>query len=61
MFWPIANVKTLVDPDSQTFYELTRSLREVSAAARSMRQLSNYLERNPKALIFGKPETKEER
>jgi paraquat-inducible protein B len=57
----IANVKTLVDPDSQTFYELTRSLREVSAAARSMRQLSNYLERNPRALIFGKPETKEER
>jgi len=57
----IANVKTLVDPDSQTFYELTRSLREVSAAARSMRQLSSYLERNPRALIFGKPETKEER
>ncbi len=56
----IANVKTLVDPDSQTFYDLTRSLREVSAAARSMRQLSNYLERNPRALIFGKPETKEE-
>lgn len=52
----IANVKTLVDPDSQTFYELTRSLREVSAAARSMRQLSSYLERNPRALIFGKPQ-----
>lgn len=58
----ISNVKTLVDPDSQTFYELTRSLREVSAAARSLRQLSGYLERNPRALIFGKPpETKEER
>jgi paraquat-inducible protein B len=57
----MGNVKTLVDPDSQTFYELTRSLREVSAAARSMRQLSGYLERNPRALIFGKPETKEER
>src|SRR5262249_1571506 len=57
----IANVKTLVDPDSQTFYELTRSLREVSAAARSMKQLSSYLERNPRAVIFGKPETKEER
>ena len=57
----IGNVKTLVDPDSQTFYELTRSLREVSAAARSLRQLSGYLERNPRALIFGKPETKEEK
>jgi paraquat-inducible protein B len=57
----IANVKTLVDPDSQTFYELTRSLREVSAAARSLRQLSSYLERNPRALIFGKPDAKEEK
>ncbi len=56
----IANVKTLVDPDSQTFYELTKSLREVSAAARSLKQLSSYLERNPRALIFGKPETKKE-
>lgn len=52
----LANVKTLIDPDSQTFYELTRSLREVSAAARSLKQLSSYLERNPRALIFGKPE-----
>lgn len=57
----LANVKGLIDPDSQTFYELTRSLREVSAAARSLRQLSSYLERNPRALIFGKPEAKEER
>jgi paraquat-inducible protein B len=56
----LVNVKTLIDPDSQTFYELTRSLREVSAAARSLRQLSSYLERNPRALIFGKPEAKEE-
>ena len=56
----LANVRGLIDTDSPTFYELTRSLREVSAAARSLRQLANYLERNPRALIFGKPESKED-
>jgi paraquat-inducible protein B len=56
----LASVKGLTDPDSQTFYDLQRSLREVAAAARSLRQLSSYLERNPRALIFGKPESKKE-
>ena len=52
----LTNVRTISDPDSATFYEISRSLREVSSAARSLRLLSNYLERNPRALIFGKPE-----
>jgi paraquat-inducible protein B len=56
----LSNVRALVDPDSSTFYELTRSMREVSAAARSLRQLATYLERNPRALIFGKPDGKKE-
>ena len=56
----LTNVQGLIYPDSPTFFELTRSLREVSAAARSLRQLANYLERNPRALIFGKPESKED-
>ena len=56
----ISSVRGVIDADSPTFYELTKSLREVSAAARSLRQLTNYLERNPRALIFGKPESKEE-
>jgi len=46
--------------DSPTFYELDRTLQEVSAAARSLRLLTGYLERNPKALIFGKTASKEE-
>ncbi len=57
----IASVRTLVDLDSPAMYELTRSLREVSAAARSLRLLTGYLERNPRSLIFGKPETQEEK
>jgi paraquat-inducible protein B len=57
----ITNIRGISHPDSPTFYELRRSLREVSAAARSLRLLSNYVERNPRALIFGKPESQEGR
>jgi phospholipid/cholesterol/gamma-HCH transport system substrate-binding protein len=53
------NIRGISDPDSVAFYELGRSLREVSAAARSLRLLSNSIERNPRALIFGKPEMQE--
>jgi paraquat-inducible protein B len=57
----MTNIRSITDPDSVPFYELSRSLREVSAAARSLRLLSNYVERNPRALIFGKPENGEGR
>ena len=57
----LINVNGVVDQDSPTFYELRRSLREVSTAARSLRLLSNSIERNPRALIFGKPENQEGR
>ena len=57
----MTNIRGITDPDSVPFYELSRSLREVSAAARSLRLLSNYVERNPRALIFGKPDSGEGR
>ena len=56
----MANVQILTDPDSPAFYEITKTLKEVSGAARSLRLLANYVERNPRALVFGKPETKED-
>jgi len=55
----VVNIETLTDLDSPVNYELVKGLREVSAAARSLRSLAGYLERNPRALIFGKPESKE--
>ena len=55
----VANIQTLSDPDSPVIYELGKSLREVAAAARSLRSLANYLDRNPNALIFGRPGSKE--
>jgi len=55
------NVNGVMDQDSPTFYEFRKSMREVSAAARSLRLLSGYIERNPRALIFGKPDNSEGR
>ena len=53
------NIKGAIDPNSPTFYEITKSLREVSSAARALRLLANSIERNPRALIFGRPESQE--
>jgi paraquat-inducible protein B len=55
----MTNIKDVIDPESPTFYEIRKSLREVSDAARAPRLLGNYIERNPRALIFGKPENQE--
>jgi paraquat-inducible protein B len=56
----VANIETLTDLDSTVNYELVKGLRDVSTAARSLRSLTDYLERNPRALIFGKPNSKED-
>jgi paraquat-inducible protein B len=55
----VANIETLSDLDSPVNYELVKGLRDVSMAARSLRSLTDYLERNPRAPIFGKPDSKE--
>jgi paraquat-inducible protein B len=41
--------------DPSLMYQLTRTLQEVSAAARSVRLLTGYLERNPSAVLVGRP------
>lgn len=46
--------------DSPTLYQFDRTLEEVSAAARSLRLLTGYLERNPRSLLTGKVVGKEE-
>jgi len=51
----VANVDGFVDPNSPTAYELTKALKELSGAARSLRLMADYLERNPSSLLFGKP------
>lgn len=44
--------------DSQVMTELNKTLRELSATTRSLRHLSDYLERHPESLLRGKTAVK---
>jgi paraquat-inducible protein B len=46
--------------DSSLVTDLHRTLHELSEASRSLRQLSDYLERHPESLLRGKPGAKED-
>jgi len=50
----LKSIEGLVAKDSPLSQELKESLRELSEAARSLRVLSDYLERHPEALLRGK-------
>lgn len=50
----LSSMQASVEPDSPLTYKLNKTLDEVSAAAVSMRQLTDYLQRNPSAIIRGK-------
>lgn len=52
----LLGVRTTLEPGSPIAVELQTTLRELSEAARSFRELAQYLERNPSALIRGRPE-----
>jgi len=46
--------------DSRLVTEMNKTMRELSATTRSLRQLSDYLERHPESLLWGKPDAKGE-
>lgn len=50
----LSAIKVSVSKDSPLYYELMRVLKELTGAARSIRLMADYLERNPDALIYGK-------
>ena len=50
----LVEVENMVEEDSPLRYDLSRMLNEVHDAARSIRDLADYLERNPNALLRGK-------
>lgn len=52
----VESASTMLSPDSPTRRELQRALTELAGAARSVRLLADYLERNPEALLRGKEE-----
>jgi paraquat-inducible protein B len=49
-----AEASALIQPGSDLRYELDSMLRELRRAARSIRLLSEYLERNPNAILTGR-------
>ena len=50
----LVSAERLIESTSPVNPELQRALEEISRAARSIRGLADYLERNPNALIYGK-------
>jgi paraquat-inducible protein B len=50
----LASLKAVTSPDGEIGNELYNALAEITAAARSVRVMSNYLERHPEALLKGK-------
>jgi paraquat-inducible protein B len=48
-----------ISSDSDLNFQMRRTLEESQAAARSLRQLAEFLERNPEALLRGRRETRE--
>jgi paraquat-inducible protein B len=54
----LKNANGMMAPNSPVGYELVKTLRELSEAARALRVLADFLERNPNAILFGRNEVK---
>jgi paraquat-inducible protein B len=50
----LKDARTLIAPEAPLNAEAVRTMKELSAAARSIRVMADYLERHPEALIQGK-------
>jgi paraquat-inducible protein B len=50
----VDNANKLIEPSAGLGPQLSNTLDEVTRAARSLRTLLDYLERNPESLIRGK-------
>jgi len=50
----LGSVNRLVDPRAPLVYQLTTTLGDLGAAAKSVRDLAEYLDRNPSAIITGR-------
>jgi paraquat-inducible protein B len=50
----LGDADTALNPDSGLGFQLSQTLRELTAAARSLRALTSYLEEHPDAVVFGR-------
>lgn len=55
----LEQIRVLLEPGSPLTHSLESALTELSAAAKSLQALADYLERNPGALVRGKEVTEE--
>ncbi|HVN85818.1 MAG TPA: MlaD family protein [Candidatus Binatia bacterium] len=51
----LADLQTQIDTQGPLSVELTRTITDLGDAARSVRDLADYLERNPNAFLVGRP------
>jgi len=51
----LRTANTIIQPGGPVNFEVVNALRETAAAARSMRDLTDQLQRNPNSLLFGRP------
>jgi len=49
----LEDLRTLLAPDGPLAVEATRTVGDLGRAARALRELADYLERNPNAVVFG--------
>jgi paraquat-inducible protein B len=50
----LGTVQTTIEPGSPVNYQIVQTLQDVSAAARSIKELADYLQRNPSAIVRGR-------
>jgi paraquat-inducible protein B len=46
--------RSSISPDSDLYFQLTRTLKEIQTTASSIRALADYVQRHPDALLLGK-------
>lgn len=55
----LANLEAMTGDDSEILYRTARVLRDLDAAARSVRTMADTLERQPESVVFGRKPLKE--
>jgi paraquat-inducible protein B len=50
----LETARSSISPDSDLYFQLTRTLKEIQTTANSIRALADYVQRHPDALLLGK-------
>ena len=50
----LQTARSAISPDSDLYFQMTRTLKEIQTTANSIRALADYVQRHPDALLLGK-------